>query len=896
VQANLLCEPDDSTCSSYSIPYVIVPLAATGSGGECISTASVSAPSGYSGSISIGDTLTAILAAPGTKLWFGTVFEVPQGVTCIVPDTGNGTGYNLPVMAIDPNATGGLITAANHRWIIFRTHKVAASDFPPFGSRINPSYATSLKLGGFQQLAATIGTFVQNGTIFKAAATGQFHHFWIENLEFSLHPTNLVSYGVYLSFGLGSNGQPAPFPRYISVRDIYFHSPARSALSPAVVYPNVQGLIYGTMQTNMQWAIVGNYADNSYANNVTGAYPIPIQFSDGGFTNTSGYGGPVLVDNNYVDSMGEPIYVEVNNHINPNPNDFTITHNATYMSPAEMAYMQALNVNGACSRARIELKGISNGLIEGNFLNGQGACANIGPSILLLNSVDAVVRSNLITRSAGIFSFIGSNTATSTQSFVSSSNRMAVVNNYAYNLGRTLFGGQGGGNSELFDLESGIDNLSITNNTIGTMSDVGGAYGTQVFFFGGGGPYAGFSNRNNVMTFGVGGGGVVSGGGILAQNTIGLPSHLYTPAGLNVNHYSDAYNSVTGVTDGTPNLGMSSVSVIAGGSGYTNGASLTITNCTGTTATIGASGGAVTSTTFSALGTNCNPASWTATASTGTGASLRPHYGLRPLSSWGSNTMICGTYGGVAMTSAQCQQSGGSSVTSTMPTGDTWPLSSTVAGRQVLAGVPGIDTGDATCTPTAANPCASGANMNLLESALGIVSHISTSVSAFSIAVNYTAPDSRTCSVDLSGDGGTNWTRQSDSGGSRARSVAFTGLTASHAYLYRINGYFDQTEAISIGWLSFPPDPSNLQTNGTATTLASASVTPTITCNIAAFSGATSCIVTMTPISGSPVTCTSTGVSCAPSTIPVGDYSVARQWLAGAVGKGASDAQRTSIR
>ena len=914
VQANLLCEPDNPNCSSYSTPYVTVPLAATGTGGECVSTANVSAPSGYFGSISIGDTLTTIFAAPATKLWYGTVFEIPQGVTCIVPNIdGLGHGYMLLPMAVDPSATAHLITATNHRWIIFRTRQLNPSDFPPFGGRTGPGFFGHM--GGFQQLGATpVGSLGTGGTIFTATQPGQFHHIWVENLKVSVNPTALADHDVFMMFGKGV-GQPAPFPQYVVIRGTYFNSPSRTP-STSLLQPYVFGLTYGTMQPNMQWAMVGNYADNlSYGDFDGGYYQVGFTWTDCGFGGTCGYGGPALIDNNYIEGIGEPLYVEVNNHSNPTPYDFTVTHNDFYMTLAELAYAKALNAVGhydTCGRAMVEFKGMTRGLISGNYINGQGACSNNGAPFLGINVVDYTATSNYITNSASVFTIVGDNTGSGgLQAFSSVSNRIALTNNIAFNLGFTNYFAGGGGMPIAFQMQSSPQNVFILNNTIGPIADdntalgVAGYYDPFIAFFENMGAQAGFTMQSNVLPFGIGGEGSPFAGGINTQNLVntmslspGVWSHPPSPANMGpggggATDFTSWLKTAAGYADGSAGAGMTATSTIAGGTGYSNGGSLTFgSGCSGTDGAYGVTnGGVIQSTGFTAFGV-CTPNSgFTAAASGGTGASLRVHYGLTANYVWSGNAVACTTYAGTDMSDGQC-----TAYARTMPPTDIYTTGGSTAARYAAAGYANYVSSDWRCTPTLQTSCFTGINVNILESALGIVSHVSTQVSANSATVNYLAPDSRACSVDISPDG-TTWTRQTDPGGSRQRSVLFTGLTARSAYQYRLLCYFDQGEGTSAGWFLFPSDPSNMLTDGTFTTLAGGPSNPAFAFSLDTFTGSTNFKVTMTAPDGlAQYSNTCTTSPCVVSAVPVGDYSTVRSWLSGLIVIASSDAQVVNVR
>ena len=94
------------------------------------------------------------------------------------------SGYNLPPLPVDPQATGGSIDAPNHRWIIFPYGAEWHGDFPPLGTRTGPSFFAHY--GGFQSVSPNaLDTAMETGgIIFNATAPGQVHHIWIETEVF----------------------------------------------------------------------------------------------------------------------------------------------------------------------------------------------------------------------------------------------------------------------------------------------------------------------------------------------------------------------------------------------------------------------------------------------------------------------------------------------------------------------------------------------------------------------------------------------------------------------------------------------------------------------------------------------------------------------------------------
>jgi hypothetical protein len=176
---------------------------------------------------------------------------------------------------------------------------------------------------------------------------------------------------------------------------------------------------------------------------------------------------------------GMNIYVEINNYNNPNPSDFTITHNALYWRFETYQYAESIGATGnyGC-RNQIELKGMTRSVIAGNYINGQWACANSGTPIIMAGSaIDSTIRSNNITASAGGCAIAGTGNGTGMASYSVGGNRILLTNNLLYNLGRTLFNaGCCGLGARLFEMDSSPTNVTIVNNTFGPITDGGGFY------------------------------------------------------------------------------------------------------------------------------------------------------------------------------------------------------------------------------------------------------------------------------------------------------------------------------------------------------------------------------------------------------------------------------------
>lgn len=819
VAANLLSEPDTSG-------YAIVNLVEGGPrvNHECIARDTVKAPAGYSWTILRGETLTRIIAEHA--MTYGTIYQVPHGLTCVVNPSYApwGAGYNLPVLGVDPLATEKSMDAPNHRWIIFRTTPGATGELPPFGARTGPSFFSHY--GGFQGNTPNSVNGYNSGTIFNQAS-GQLHHYWFENLKFSVDENRTeANYDYFIVFGNGEGGGTPPFCKYIVMRGNYFHGPNRANVQNGT--PSVQGAIAGTMQG--QIAIVGNYFDNLYyAKGALGSGIVQgIYFMDCGNAGTCNTGGPALIDNNYMHGMAMNLYLESNNPNNPAvPHDFTVTHNSFHW-PYDTTYPYSVAVGTYGCRNQIEYKGMIRSRISGNYINGQWACGNSGAAILMSGYgtiTDVTIKSNYITKATTVLNIAGLGNANSVVSHYSTANRFLVTNNLAENLGRGLYQAGGGGlGTSFLDMDTSATNVIVTNNTVGPFANqngtIPGYWYPWIFNYSGGGTgqLAGFTMQNNILPFGVpsagpaGAGidtqGVIYGNGVLSHPATPLPANSFMMSPLN---YAKFLGTIAGYTDGSPGLGMQGASVISGGSGYPSSGNLAFSGCT--TAPVGsytAKAGVIVSTTFTSFGSGCDPTKFKVTpVGGGSGALLRPAYGLKPSFQWNSNVNYCTTFNQSDMDMMTCL-----TASATMPAGDVYAPGPNTAARMAAAGIVNGALSDYHCKTPSLTACVAGANVDTLEADLGIVSHISTSTVGTTFTISYLAPDSKGCSVDISPDQGIGWMRKADTPGERQRSVVLDGLAPNTSYQYRVLCYFDQTP----DWFAFPSDTSNLTTSGTFTT------------------------------------------------------------------------------
>lgn len=123
-----------------------------------------------------------------------------------------------------------------------------------------------------------------------------------------------------------------------------------------------------------------------------------------------------------------------------------------------------------------------------------------------------------------------------------------------------------------------------------------------------------------------------------------------------------------------------------------------------------------------------------------------------------------------------------------MPGTDTWPAGATIKARIAAAG---LKDDYSMSTP------GKGADVAALYSAMGVVRKITVTPAATSAAWTYNAPDTRACSVDVSGADGA-WNRTTDTGGPVARNVTVSKLSPATSYNWRLICYFDQDKGYDL--------------------------------------------------------------------------------------------------
>ncbi len=581
--------------------------------------------------------------------------------------------------------------------------------------------------------------------------------------------------------------------------------------TPGDAFPLFSGQIVGGQFTNLIW--------NANCETCTSRYgmALGVQWTD---PKAPG-GGPYLIDNNYIDGVGEGFYIDAL-YSNYGNDDMTYTHNHNIW-PKNYFIRDANWVGWRFNvRQHFEIKRGHRFNITGNVFSYSWSYQNSGPGIFLssrpqyvpqtLDSgiTDITVKSNIIRHGRSGIECWGiapmDNGAGSSDSQVTS--RVAITNNLMYDLGRYLYCDTSncpGFQSPYFAIRPGCQNVTIKNNTGGMMQGDIPAW----LYVGGGNVLPSFLDfENNILYLSAGaasGSPSVLWGGILGDwPTPDYTGHDVKPS---VNYSINMDASFSAVPNFKSQLDKTFVNI---GSTVVQGAYI-----------------------------------------------------------WKNNIGIGGYIGAAGsmtdMTSAQLL-----AMSNKMPPGDFYPAGATIKAREKAINFANPAAGDFHITgPSSSNPGGRGVDYDQLNSDGGLVTSVQPLLRASDRArIRYIAPDTRTCYVDFSSDG-TNWSRQADTGGARIRSVTLTGLAASGAYEYRILCYFEQ---INDGVLYTEYTPDQI-TRGKFETLPVGTGRISLQFEAASVPGAVRMDVTLTPLAGPAVTASCSTSPCA-IPAPIGDYSM----------------------
>lgn len=818
--------PYNPVALNMSSGYTIVPMACSGS--TITASASVG-PVSYGGSapgptsswsVALGDSLQTVLNEVG----YGADIQLPSGGTCAVPAT-----LAMPTLSVDPQATGGSIDASNHRFIVIETAPTSSTDFPPFGFRISPSWHGLSKLANLQAtVPANTGNPGQGASqiaIYASQSSSYpVHHIWIQNVEVSvLTSASNGPWSPYFQVGIAQNGWANDMmhpPDY----NVWEHVYAPGATLPVETTRFLSG-------TPKHIAILDSWADSI---DCGGACVQGIYF-------TTGSQGPFTISNIYLSARYQGIYLEHNGGdscLYVNGNTYTgvggilscpaYYDNQFVKNTLHWPSFTLYNTNWATGwdgnqrqfRNQFEFKGCRRCVIKGNTIDGQWSYQNEGSAIFM--------------SLAGGTDITGTNTTGTTDILIQSNiirNSSAVFNSFGdSNFENTTHGDQAQNaritfkNNLAYNL--GRYRYAWTGNSPGLVNAYfPSAPGTEDL-----------NIINNTLGF--------------SNSDSGTNTYIYIPAiflygqGSTMGEGNYVQNNVFYVSSNGPSYGAVNDSSWEGGYCCSN----FIPNPL------------VSGSTASAI---VNSADIRVTSS-----------GVTPNVNWGGNIDICGTLGtyGGAEPWPDMNQSTCNTIAANMPPGDSYPQGSTVSARTLAAGFANAANNDYTCTASKFNACAAGVDFEALKSDLGIVSNILVHGGPGALELDYVAPDTNACSVDLSSDG-INWTRTTDSGGERVRELTIPGLSPGISYSYRILCYYDQTDA----WFSFPSEPTSMVTDGVYSTAAAG--TRNLALSFQMPSHAANARFTLTPIGGSGVTQTCSASPCNVSNAPLGDLKVSVAYL-----------------
>jgi hypothetical protein len=894
--------------------YTVISMVVSGGTGECVAASSIAQQPTWVAPVTAGDNITTILAAIG----FATVIEFPQGASCKVlqTETGFHTGYALPAYPVDPTASS--INDPAHRWVVFRTIQSATTDFPAFGVRTGPAWASKMakliaQTPGQPQSPGS-GTQNFNGQLFDCYQIA-CHHFWFENMEWThladstIYTPGAVDPPAFVNFLRLASPQYAAslpanqMPEYNVVDRVYMHE-----------QPYPARLIGDLVPGGNHWAVLSSYLTANMW--VQGAYPQ---------VNPTMLGAVITV----------PQSTYKFNAISDPAIGMTGTASITFSGASlgsytgvfyawldsgglTLDYQTASGVTASCTGctltseatpARTSVPATSMYFFNGHFSGGtaildQSTPSNVNPSLFSAFTPRAIYEF------PGNFGYVDNNYMSAIgQTYYNDTDGSHADHVWTRNyldFPRTKMANSGTWDGLGYSFRNVFETKQATRwNISGNIFDGSAAYqnpGNVMYIAG---SYAGtFSTgtqdiaiRNNVFKH-LSSGFQCAGGGaqqfpdsptaerIAISNNLWLDLNrdLYNNGGGGLfsgpfSMYPDCidvsidHNIIGFTKGGGPSIltlgGASNYATTVVGEGIAYRNNQIMTSLGGLDVIISIDGGQA----FSAFPANpLIPASNTTTWQgyldgnmLRAGASIVPNWIVRANEIVGTQTNRGGTWIDQTQTDVNGIASAWPEATSTFPAGSTMSARLVSAGFSSTLNTSSGNPGLYRSVATSYNAGDRTANIDAVYAAAGIVSGISLTAGATSAQLRYVAPDSRACAVDVSPNG-TTWTRTTDAAGARPRTLAITSLTASTAYQYRLMCYFDQTTAAEFA--------SDEITTGTFTTTAAAS--RTVTQGFVLPTGATQILVTYTPFSGSAVTQTCTTSPCS-LTVTSGAYTVTMQ-------------------
>ena len=811
--------PTPPDTSSYTVVSMQV-----GPTGECVAASKVTSSDGWS--VNAGDPVQTVLNEVG----YGTVLEFPQGAMCQVPPIGPAvatTGYILPSKPPDPSGCGGPCQLSDpmHRWIVLRTQQILPADFPPFGSRITPAWAPKLA----KLYSSKINHFSQ---LFDAeAGTAGVHHFWFQNMEWEddphyVNPADYVDPPGFPSFArLGSQYQTSN-NQYLVLDRIYAHGPGApirhlQGYELGGNYVAMIGCYTSQIETWRLTAWPSNSGTLSPDNTILNIPQNNFRFQSATATlgmnapavaTLSGTGSGNMVGNLYKDRL-EIQFTSGAGTISCQ-NCSAVATSAPSTPPTAIQLFSGTIANGQFSQVNwntaewqtsqyVMAFGIMFSdlrapggpyYLANNYLDGVGEGFYIDPQYSNYSNDDITYIRNHEIWPKNYFvsdpNWIGWRYDVRQHWEIKRGHRISLIGNvfsysWAYQndgpaiilSGRPTYIAQtlNDGISDV-DIESNIVRHGRTGITCGGTSpmDNGGnqmdgeitrrvTITNNLMFDLGRWKYCDtvncpslgsfyFENRPGCQDL------------VIRNNTAGLdygdmPVWLYVGGGTNLSNYIAFENNVLFFSDGP----------VAGGSVWGDWPPNVVSNHDIHPAVTYNNGG------------SSPPFVGTLNSSfIHTAATVTPNY------VWQNNVAIGGWTGQqnaqVDLTQAQLSQYAANSPP------DVFPPGNSTAARANAAGLPNALTNNLQSVP----PASVGVDFDKLTVDQGLTTGIAPPKAETSGAqFSYTAPDSRACAVDVSGDGA-NWVRTMDAGGDRSRSVSVSGLSPGMQYHYRILCYYEQ--------------------------------------------------------------------------------------------------------
>jgi hypothetical protein len=885
-----------------------------GTTGECQAAQTVSTGQW---TVSAGTYLGAALPIVG----YGTVFEIPQGVSCKVPAGASGNiyhGYLLPNKDPDNNCAGVCsLTDPRHRWIVFRTQQLTNADFPPFGSRITPDYAPIM--GKFYSSQPNMFSQLFNADNITAAV----HHYWFQNVEFEDDPAysnpvdsvDPIGFSVFANLGSTYQTQNNQF---MVLDRVYAHG-------PGAPIRHLQGYILG----GNYFAMVGCYTSQIETWRLTTWPSLPGTTSDGGATlnipqnlfrfsrssPTLGMPGPAtamlsnitgtspVIGNLYKDHLE----IQYNTTVGKlTCNGCTVRSSASPSTPASAIQLFSGTISAGGQFTNIAWNTqeyqTSRYLMAFGVVNSD-LHSNGGPYYIENNYLDGVGEGFYMDTQSSAFS---SDDLTYTHNhhiwpknyFVSD-----PANQWRYEvrqhwetkrLHRGLVKGnlfsyswsyQNDGPAIFMSSRSpyitqpandGISDIRVESNIVSHSRSGIECMGGNTLDNGGGGPEAAPGKRivitNNLM-FDL--------GRWKYCDTVSCP-------GLGSIYFANRpgcqdlviENNTAGPTYGE----VPTFLQLGGGQQLGNYLSFKNNVLYLSKGLTGYGGG-----TFgdwpanNVLNHDVNPAVTyinlgddpTFKASldasfVNTAATVTPNY------VWGQNLLIGGwkdtngTFAGIQDLSFSELKS----YAVNMPAGDSYATGNTIAAREANANLVAPSLFNYRITlPSQFSPGDRGVDYTKLYADQGMVTDIQTPRrTGTTVQFQYTAPDSRGCVVDVGIAG--SWTRNADSGGGLVRTVTVSNLLAGTVYQYRIICYYKQVND-GVLYTDYLP---NQITDGSFRTQMPRQAMASIPFSLGSVPNAVEVKVTLTPVAGAPATQTCSTSPCT-LLVDVGDYTMNLQYL-----------------